>query len=64
MEEVNAVTDNPLVFRKEDDPDLKEDSIISGGNFHGEYIAKIGDFIGMVGHQAGMMSEVDNYLKH
>lgn len=52
------------MFRKEDDPDLKEDSIISGGNFHGEYIAKIGDFIGMVGHQAGMMSEVDNYLKH
>jgi histidine ammonia-lyase len=32
--EVNAVTDNPLVFLEEDGADL-----ISGGNFHGEYLA-------------------------
>ncbi len=32
--EVNAVTDNPLVFLEADGADL-----ISGGNFHGEYLA-------------------------
>ncbi|MGZ3423212.1 MAG: histidine ammonia-lyase, partial [Polyangiales bacterium] len=32
--EVNAVTDNPLIFLEGDHADL-----ISGGNFHGEYLA-------------------------
>ncbi|HPR17020.1 MAG TPA: histidine ammonia-lyase [Candidatus Cloacimonadota bacterium] len=38
--EINAATDNPLIF-----PD--EDKVISGGNFHGEPIAFAADFLGM-----------------
>jgi histidine ammonia-lyase len=34
LTEINSVTDNPLVFKKD---------IISGGNFHGEYIAQAMD---------------------
>ncbi|MCO5142431.1 MAG: histidine ammonia-lyase [Oligoflexia bacterium] len=37
--EINAVTDNPLIFVKENHPELKENMVISGGNFHGEFIA-------------------------
>ena len=37
--EINAVTDNPLIFPDEDD-------VISGGNFHGEPVALAMDFIG------------------
>lgn len=36
--EINAVTDNPIIF-----PD--EDEVISGGNFHGQPIALIMDFV-------------------
>ncbi len=38
--ELNAVTDNPLIFREEDD-------VISGGNFHGEAIALAMDYLAM-----------------
>jgi histidine ammonia-lyase len=38
--ELNSVTDNPLVF-------VKEDLIISGGNFHGEAIALCMDYLSM-----------------
>lgn len=36
--ELNAVTDNPLIF-------LGEDEVISGGNFHGEAIAMAMDYL-------------------
>ena len=38
--ELNAVTDNPLIFFEEDD-------IISGGNFHGEPLALAMDYLSM-----------------
>ena len=38
--ELNAVTDNPLIF-------FKEDEIISGGNFHGEPLALAMDYLSM-----------------
>ncbi len=38
--ELNAVTDNPLIF-------LEEDDVISGGNFHGEAIALAMDYLAM-----------------
>lgn len=57
--EINAVTDNPLVFTQEDDPELVNDhAIISGGNFHGEYVAKAADYLGLAVHDLAMMSEV------
>ena len=34
--EINSVTDNPLIF---------EDSVVSGGNFHGEPVAFVSDFL-------------------
>ncbi|EQC43314.1 histidine ammonia-lyase [Bacteriovorax sp. Seq25_V] len=36
--ELNAVTDNPLIF-------VNEDEVISGGNFHGEAIAMAMDYL-------------------
>lgn len=36
--ELNAVTDNPLIF-------INEDQVISGGNFHGEAIAMAMDYL-------------------
>ena len=38
--ELNAVTDNPLIFFEEDD-------IVSGGNFHGEPLALAMDYLSM-----------------
>ncbi len=38
--EINAVTDNPIIF-----PD--EDEVISGGNFHGQPVALAMDFLGI-----------------
>lgn len=38
--EINAVTDNPLIFPA-------EDKVISGGNFHGEPVALAADSLGM-----------------
>ena len=48
--EINSVTDNPTVF-----PD--EDLVISGGNFHGEPIALIFDYMGVALHELGNISE-------
>lgn len=57
--ELNAVTDNPLVFTREDDSDLATDyAIISGGNFHGEYIAKAADYLSLAMNDLSLMSEV------
>ena len=38
--ELNAVTDNPLLF-------IEEDDVISGGNFHGEALALAMDYLAM-----------------
>lgn len=46
--EINSVTDNPLVF---------EDSIISGGNFHGEPIALALDFASIALTELSSISE-------
>lgn len=52
--EMNAVTDNPLVF---DDGD-----IISGGNFHGQPLALVLDFAAMALAELGSISERRTYL--
>lgn len=48
--EMNAVTDNPLVF-----PD--EGEILSGGNFHGEPMALAADMLGLGLAELGAISE-------
>lgn len=48
--EINSVTDNPTVF-----PDL--DMVVSGGNFHGEPLALIFDYMGIALHELGNISE-------
>ena len=48
--EINSVTDNPTVF-----PDL--DLVVSGGNFHGEPLALIFDYMGVALHELGNISE-------
>lgn len=48
--EINAVTDNPLVF-----PD--EDEVISGGNFHGQPMALAFDFMKMAISELANVSE-------
>ena len=48
--EINSVTDNPTVF-----PD--EDLVVSGGNFHGEPIALVFDYMGVALHVLGNISE-------
>jgi len=48
-EELTAVTDNPLIFAADDpsDPDYlpRKTKVISGGNFHGEPIALLMDYL-------------------
>lgn len=48
--EMNAVTDNPLMF-----PD--DESVISGGNFHGESLALPFDFLGIAASELANASE-------
>ena len=48
--EINAVTDNPTIF-----PDL--DEIISGGNFHGQPLALILDYMSISMAEMGSISE-------
>ena len=52
--EINAVTDNPLVF-----PDT--DAVISGGNFHAQPIALVLDYMSMAIHELGSISERRTY---
>jgi len=47
--EINAATDNPLLFENGD--------VISGGNFHGEPIALAMDFLGIALAELGAISE-------
>lgn len=48
--EINAVTDNPLIF-----PD--EDEVISGGNFHGQPMALAFDFLKLAASEYANISE-------
>ncbi len=48
--EMNAVTDNPLIFPE-------DGAIISGGNFHGQPIAVAADILGMAVSELGTISE-------
>ncbi len=52
--EVNAVTDNPLIF-----PEL--DKILSGGNFHGQPLALHLDALALAAHEWGSISERRTY---
>ena len=47
--EINSATDNPLIF----DPDVA----LSGGNFHGEPIGMVMDFLGIAMAELGAISE-------
>lgn len=48
--EMNSATDNPMVF-------ADRGEIISGGNFHGEYPAKVLDYLAIGVHELASMSE-------
>ncbi|KAJ3355232.1 hypothetical protein HDU83_003809 [Entophlyctis luteolus] len=48
--ELNSSTDNPMVFSETNES-------ISGGNFHGEYVAKALDFLAIGVHELSSMSE-------
>lgn len=50
LTEMNAVTDNPLIFSK-------ENKVISGGNFHGQPIALAMDFLKLGIAEAGNIAE-------
>lgn len=54
-QEVNAVTDNPLVFPE-------EDMILSGGNFHGQPLAINLDYLAIAVAELGNISERRTYL--
>ena len=48
--EINAATDNPLVF-------AEEGEVLSGGNFHGEPVALVMDHAALAVHELGSISE-------
>ena len=48
--EINAVTDNPLIFEE-------QDLIVSGGNFHGEPLAIALDYLGIAMAELASISE-------
>ena len=52
--ELNAVTDNPIIFSEED--------TISGGNFHGQPLALPLDYVSMAASELGSISERRTYL--
>lgn len=47
--EMNAATDNPLIF--------EDGSVVSGGNFHGQPVALAMDFLGIAVAELGSISE-------
>ncbi|MDQ3015801.1 MAG: histidine ammonia-lyase [Bacteroidota bacterium] len=55
--EINSVTDNPLVFN-----DTDETKIISGGNFHAQPLALASDFLCIALAELGSISERRSYL--
>ncbi len=52
--EINSVTDNPNIF-------IKEDLIISGGNFHGQTLALSFDYLAIAMAELGSISERRTY---
>ncbi|GGK29863.1 histidine ammonia-lyase [Yeosuana aromativorans] len=50
LTEINSVTDNPNIF-------IKEDEIISGGNFHGQPLALAFDYLKIAMAELGNISE-------
>ena len=52
--EINSVTDNPTIF-------VKEDRIISGGNFHGQPLAMSMDYLAIALSELGSISERRTY---
>jgi len=52
--EMNAATDNPLIFPEEQGDGYQA---LSGGNFHGEYVAFAADAIAVAVHELGNISE-------
>ena len=54
--EINSSTDNPLIFETERGYD-----VLSGGNFHGQYLAQAMDLLAMVMADLGSISERRTY---
>ena len=52
--ELNAVTDNPLIFIDEETDEI---TVLSGGNFHGEPLAIAMDYMGLALTEMGNISE-------
>lgn len=52
--ELNAVTDNPLIFV---DDETEKIEVVSGGNFHGELLALTFDYLGIALAEFGSMAE-------
>lgn len=52
--ELNAVTDNPLLFVDAQSEDI---TVLSGGNFHGEPLAMAMDYLGLAVSELGNISE-------
>lgn len=53
--EINSVTDNPNIF-------VEEDRVISGGNFHGQPLALVLDYLAIALAELGSISERRQYL--
>ena len=51
--EINSATDNPLIFENDDGSSV----IISGGHFHGQYVAQAMDLVTMVMTDLGSICE-------
>lgn len=54
VREINGATDNPLIF-------MEENKIISGGNFHGQPLALVLDFLKIAMAEVGNISERRTY---
>ncbi len=54
VREINAVTDNPIIFSDSDS--------VSGGNFHGEPIALPMDYVGLAASELGNIADRRIYL--
>lgn len=52
--EINAVTDNPTIFKE-------EDQVLSGGNFHGQPLALILDYLSIAVAEVASISERRTY---
>lgn len=48
--EINSATDNPLFFPE-------DGTVVSGGNFHGQPVALVMDYLGLAVHELGSYSE-------